>query len=79
MRPSAENIPWIIRHLTGDWHWHHARFFVGMELVVPAWMVTIGVILCASGYWEGALVFVGVALLLWFILLFERAVWHREA
>lgn len=67
-----EDAPWIVKALTGPWHWRHPRFFVGMELLVSVWLVTIGVIICAEGYWEGALCFLGAALMLSFLYVFER-------
>lgn len=70
----GEHVPWVVSHLTGPWHRRHPRVFVGMELLVAAWLVTLGAILSAEGYWEGALLFLGAALLLWFLYLFERSV-----
>jgi hypothetical protein len=74
MQPSDHNVPWIVRTLTGPWHRRHARLFIGMELLVSVWLVAVGVLIAADGYWEGVLCFAGAALLLWFLYLFQRSV-----
>lgn len=74
MQPSPQHVPWIVRTLTGSWHRRHARLFIGIELLVSVWLVAVGVLVLARGYWEGALCFVGTALLLWFLYLFQRNV-----
>lgn len=79
MQPSFENAPWIVRHLTGPWHWHHPRLFVAIELLVSVWVVTAGVLLLAGGYWEGVLCFVLALLLLWFLYIFHRAALRGHA
>lgn len=76
MEPSPDSAPWIVQRLTGPWHWNHPRLFVGIELLVAAWVVTIGALLCAGGYWEGVFCFVVAVLLLWFLYAFERAALH---
>jgi hypothetical protein len=48
--------------------------FIGMELLVSVWLITVGALLVADGYWGGAFCFVGAALLLWFLYLFQRSV-----
>ena len=75
---SFESSPWIVRHLTGPWHWRHPRFFVGMELLVAVWTIVAGILLSANGYWEGALCFVVAGALLWFLYLFERSALHQR-
>lgn len=67
-----EDAPRIVKLLTGPWHWRHPRVFIGMELLVSVWVVTIGIVTCAAGYWEGALCFVLAALLLSFLYVFDR-------
>jgi hypothetical protein len=68
-----DDAPWIVRHLTGPWHWGHPRSFIAIELVVSVWVVTAGALLVANGYWEGALCFALAALLLAFLYAFGRA------
>ena len=72
MRSPSEEAPWIVRRLTGPWHWRHPRLFVGLELLVSVWLVVVGILLMVQGYWEGALC-VAAALLGWFLSLFARS------
>lgn len=76
---SPEEMPWIVRHLTGPWHWHHPRLFVGVELLVAMWLVALGAILSAQGYWESALCFLFVVFMLAFLWVFARALGSVDA
>lgn len=68
-----EELPWLVRHLTGTWLRRHPRAFIAIELLVAMWVLTVGVILAAQGYWESVFCFLFVGSMLGFLGLFARA------
>lgn len=71
--PSPGELPWLVRRLTGPWHRRHPRAFIAIELLVAMWLLTLGAILTADGYWEAAFLFLFAAFLLVFLWSFARA------
>lgn len=74
MRPSPDNVPWIVTRLTTNWGRHHPRFVIVTQLVVTGWIVIMGAILLSIGDWPGVLLLVLAGLILWYLYEFHRSV-----
>jgi signal transduction histidine kinase len=61
--------------MSTDFGRRHVKGVAIIRLLVAIWLVTLGSIFCAFGYWWGALLFVPAALNLWFAYLMPR--WKR--
>jgi signal transduction histidine kinase len=69
MRPPSDNVtprrPLILRILVRPGAYRHPRAFGGACLAAGLWLFVLGVILCAYGFWWGALLIAMAALELW--------------
>jgi signal transduction histidine kinase len=57
--------PWLLRFLVRPAAYRHPRAWGVTCLVVGGWLFVLGVILCSTGFWWGALVIAVAALELW--------------
>jgi hypothetical protein len=55
----------IMKYPGGAFAYRHPRACASVEFVVGIWLIIIGAILCAYGYWWGAALFVVTALPFW--------------
>lgn len=62
MQSSPKSVPWIVRRSVTKHGWRHVKVVAGVRAVVAVWLLVLGIILCAYGYWWGVLLFVAVAL-----------------
>jgi hypothetical protein len=62
VRPPPRSVPWVIRHLVTKYEWRHVKLISGVRAVVALWLVVLGTILCAYGYWWGLFLFVAAGL-----------------
>ncbi|MGD0985690.1 MAG: hypothetical protein ABSA65_18045 [Acidimicrobiales bacterium] len=65
MRSSPKSVPWIVRRFVTKYEWRHVKVIVGVRAVVAVWLLVLGSILCAYGYWWGALLFLAAGLQGW--------------
>ncbi len=63
----------IMKYPGGAFAYRHPRTVASMEFVVGIWLLILGVILCAYGYWWGASLFVAMALPFWVAYQVQRA------
>jgi hypothetical protein len=59
---STKTVPRIVRRSVSHYEWRHVRGIAAIRVVVALWLVTLGVILCANGYWWGMSLFLVAAL-----------------
>jgi hypothetical protein len=62
MQPSTKPVPPIIRRTVTPFGWRHVKGVAVIRLIVAVWLMTLGTIFCAFGYWWGALLFVAAGL-----------------
>jgi hypothetical protein len=55
----------IMKYPGGAFAYRHPRACASVEFVVGIWLIIIGAILCAYGYWWGAALFAVTALPFW--------------
>jgi hypothetical protein len=58
-------VPRIIRSGVTNFGWRHVKGVAVIRFLVAVWLVILGSILCASGHWGGAFLFVAAALVGW--------------
>src|ERR1700733_9997064 len=75
MQPPTSRAPWIARSVSTEFGRRHVKGAAITRLLVAIAAVTAGSVLCVSGHWWGALLFVPAALNLWFAYLMPR--WKR--
>jgi fatty acid desaturase len=75
MQAPARPAPWIARSVSTEFGRRHVKGVAITRLLVAIAAVTVGSILCVSGHWWGALLFVPAALNLWFAYLMPS--WNR--
>jgi hypothetical protein len=61
----TQTVPLIIRRLATNLEWRHVRGIAAIRVAVAVWLVFLGSILCAYGYWGGAFLYAAAALLGW--------------
>ena len=66
MQASPTTVPWFIRHFIWKWEWRHVKGIAAIRALAAVWLVFLGSILCAYGYWWGAALFVAAGLAGWF-------------
>jgi fatty acid desaturase len=75
MQPPTRPAPWIARSVSTEFGRRHVKGVAITRLLVAIAAVTVGSILCVSGQWWGALLFVPAAVNLWFACLMPS--WKR--
>ena len=65
MQSAPKSVPWIVRRIVISYEWRHVRVVAGVRAVAAVWLLFLGAILCAYGYWWGALLFAAAALQGW--------------
>ncbi len=65
MQSSPKSVPWIVRQFVTNYGWRHVKVIAGVRAVVALWLLVLGIIFCAYGYWWGVLLFVAAALVGW--------------
>lgn len=65
MRSSPKSVPWIVRRFVTKYGWRHVKVIAGVRAVVAVWLLVLGIILCAYGYWWGVLLIVAAGLSGW--------------
>jgi len=58
-------IPQVIRRRVPQYEWRHVKGIAAIRVVVALWLLFLGAILCAYGYWWGASLFVVAGLIGW--------------
>ncbi len=53
----ATTVPSVVRRLVPKYEWRHVKMFAAVRGLVALWLVVLGVILCAYGFWWGASLF----------------------
>ena len=61
-----------IRRLVPQYEWRHVKGIAAIRVLVALWLVFLGAILCAYGYWWGAALFVVAGLMGWLAYLMPR-------
>lgn len=64
-RAPTSTVPRIIRRTTTRFGWRHVEGIAVIRFLVAVWLVCLGSIFCAFGYWWGALLYVAAALVGW--------------
>jgi len=72
---STKTVPWLVRRFATKYEWRHVKGVAAIRAVVALWLVTLGVIVCAHGYWPGAFFFVVAGLFGW--LAYRMPRWKR--
>jgi Na+/H+-translocating membrane pyrophosphatase len=62
---GAKEVPRIIRHTTTQFGWRHVNGIAVIRFLVAVWLVCLGAIYCAFGYWWGVLLFAAAGLVGW--------------
>jgi hypothetical protein len=62
---SSTAVPRIIRRTVTQFEWRHVKGVVAIRALVALWLVALGTIACAKGYWWGALFYVVAGLVGW--------------
>jgi hypothetical protein len=62
LQASSKTVPRIIRRFVPNLEWRHVKGIAAIRTVVALWLVFLGAILCAYGYWLGAFLFVAAGL-----------------
>jgi signal transduction histidine kinase len=62
MRPSTKPVPPIIRRTVPPFGWRHVKGVAVIRVLVAIWLVILGSVLWAFGYWGGAFLFVAAGL-----------------
>jgi len=75
--PQASNytIPWVIVRVASKFEWRHVKGIAAIRVLVAVWLLFLGSILCAYGYWWGASLFLAAGLAGW--LAYEMPRWKR--
>jgi hypothetical protein len=63
--PSTKPVPPIIKRTTTQFGWRHVNGIAAIRFLVAIWLVCLGSIFCALGYWWGAFLYVAAALVGW--------------
>lgn len=75
MQPPITPAPQIARAISTKFGRRHVKSIAITRLLAAIAAVALGSIFCASGHWQGALLFVPAALNLWFAYLMPH--WNR--
>jgi signal transduction histidine kinase len=59
---GTKPVPRIIRRLATKFEWRHVRGIAVIRVFVALWLVFLGFVLCAYGYWWGATLFVAAGM-----------------
>jgi hypothetical protein len=59
---SSKPVPRIIKRTTTSFGWRHVHGIAIIRFLVAIWLVCLGAIFCAFGYWWGAFLFVAAGL-----------------
>ena len=62
MQPPARPAPWIVARISTEFGRRHVKGVAIARLLVAIAALTLGSIVCISGHWWGALLFVAAAL-----------------
>ena len=65
MQSSQKSVPWIVRRFIPKYEWRHVKVIAGVRAVAAVWLLVLGSILRAYGYWWGALLFLAAGLAGW--------------
>lgn len=65
-QPSTKPVPRIIGRTVPQLSWRHVKGVAVIRRLAAIWLVILGAILCAFGYWWGAFLFVVAGLDGWF-------------
>lgn len=66
LQASSKTVPRIIRRFVPKYEWRHVKGIAAIRALAGLWLVFLGAILCAYGYWWGAFLFVVAGLDGWF-------------
>jgi fatty acid desaturase len=75
MQPPTRPAPWIARSVSTEFGRRHVKGVAITRLLVAVAAATVGTILCVSGHWWGAFLFLTAAPNLWFAYLMPS--WKR--
>ena len=64
-KASTKTVPRIIRRTVTQWEWRHVKGVANIRVLVAVWLVFLGCIACADGYWWGAFFFVVAGIVGW--------------
>lgn len=62
---QALTVPWFIRRFVPRYEWRHVKAIAATRALAALWLAFLGAILCAYGYWWGAILFVAAGLAGW--------------
>ena len=69
---STPTVPWFFRHVVTQFEWRHVKGIARIRAAVAVWLTFLGAILCAYGYWWGAVLFVVAGLIAWIVIQMPR-------
>jgi hypothetical protein len=75
MPASERTVPRFIRRRVPRFGWRHVKGVAAVRAVAALWLLALGAIFCAYGYWWGALLFVAAVLDGW--LAWQMPRWKR--
>lgn len=75
MQASTKTVPWLFRRWVTRYGWRHVKFVAGVRALVALWLIILGTMFCAHGYWWGALLLVAAGLVGW--LAYQIPRWKR--
>jgi Na+/H+-translocating membrane pyrophosphatase len=65
MQASTTSMPTFIERTVTKFEWRHVKGIAAIRVLVALWLLFLGSILCAYGYWWGAILFVVAGLVGW--------------
>jgi Na+/H+-translocating membrane pyrophosphatase len=65
MQASTTTMPKFIERSVTNFEWRHTKGIAAIRVLVALWLLFLGSILCAYGYWWGAILFVVAGLVAW--------------
>lgn len=72
---ATKTVPWPFRRWVTRYGWRHVKFVAVVRALVALWLIILGSIFCANGYWWGALLLVAAGLVGWLACQIPR--WKR--
>ena len=72
-RPARSPVPRIVRRVMPDLEWRHVHGIALIRFLVAVWLVCLGTIVLAFGYWWGLSLYAAAGLVGW--LAYEMPRW----
>jgi hypothetical protein len=73
LQTPTKKVPRVVRRLVTQFEWSHVKVVSAIRALVALWLLFLGSILCAYGYWWGAVLYLAAAGVGW--LAYEMPRW----